>query len=107
MARFYGKVGYALPAETVDGVYTNNIKERDYYGDVRDEMIISRNEGQVNDDISLSQLVAIVADKFAYENFQRIKFVELYGALWLVTSVKVERPRLLLRMGGPYNGPRA
>lgn len=107
MARFYGKVGYALPAETVDGVYKNNIQERDYYGEVKDEMSMSRNDGQVNDDITLSQMIVIVADKFAFENFQRIKFVEHYGALWLVTSVKVERPRLLLRLGGPYNGPRA
>jgi hypothetical protein len=29
------------------------------------------------------------------------------GTLWTVSDVEVQSPRLLLRLGGVYNGPRA
>lgn len=107
MTRFFDKVGYGIPTTIVDGVWSDSIVERSYYGDILDTLASNEESDKVNDDIRLQQRVSIVADAFAIENFSRIKYVSWMGSLWMVISIKVERPRLLLSLGGIYNGPRA
>ena len=50
-------------------------------------------------------MISIVADPYANENFFAIRYVQWMGTLWKVTEVEVQSPRLLLRLGGKYNGP--
>lgn len=104
MSKFYGKVGYINTQETSPGVYEPVITERSYYGDVIDRTNKWDNNNQINDDISINENIEIVADAFAYENFQYIKYVESMGVKWKVTSIKVSRPRIKLSLGGLYNG---
>lgn len=105
MARFYDKVGYGLPTELVNGVWTANIVERDHYGDILKTMSSIEPSDKVNDDIRLQNRISIVADAFALENFSDIKYVSYMGTRWTVQSVVVERPRLILSLGGVYDGP--
>lgn len=104
MGRFYGKVGYAETKETAPGVWEDTIVERCYYGDITRKSSRWSNSQGVNDDLTITQDISIVADPYAYENFSMIKYVEYMGAKWKVTSVTVERPRLILSTGGLYNG---
>jgi hypothetical protein len=106
MARFFDKVGYGIPGEIVDGVWSDSITERAYYGDVLDVITSNEESDKVNNDIRLQQRVSVMADAFALENFSFIKYVSWMGSLWIVLSVRVERPRLILTLGGVYNGPR-
>lgn len=106
MAKFYGVIGYA--GETVEaspGVYVEQIVEYNYYGDViRNTRKLT--EGQsVNDDISVNNSISIVADAYANEHFFAIRYIRWAGTLWKVTDVEVQSPRLILRLGGVYNGP--
>ena len=104
MAKFFGKVGYVLANDISDGVWTEQIISRNYYGDVlRDQRRLDPTEN-LNDDIRLNNYFSIVADAFAYQNFHAIRFVEWMGTFWKVTTVEVQRPRLLLNIGGVYNG---
>lgn len=107
MARFYGKVGYGETQETEPGVHTSIITEKQYFGDVvRNSLRIQ--EGQsLNDDLTVGHSISIVADKYASEHFSAIRYVEWEGALWKVVHIEDQRPRLLLRLGAVYNGPRA
>jgi hypothetical protein len=106
MARFYDKVGYGVPGELVEGVWSDNITERAYYGEILSTTQFYEESDKVNDDIRLTQRISILADGFALENFSLIKYVSWMGSFWEVTSVSIERPRLLLTLGGVYNGPR-
>jgi hypothetical protein len=106
MTRFFDNVGYGVQAELVDGVWSDSITERAYYGEILSTTRYLEQSDKVNDDIRLTQRISIVADAFALENFSRIKYVSWMGVLWSVTSVEIERPRLLLTLGGVYNGPR-
>jgi len=106
MTRFYDLVGYGIPEEVVEGVWTDNITERAYYGNVLNIMSSNQESEQVNDNIRLQQKISIVADAFAIENFSRIKYVVWMNTAWKVQSVVVERPRIELTLGGVYNGPR-
>lgn len=105
MAKWYGKVGYILNEETKPGVWQPSPTERQYFGDLLTNMAKWSSSGQVNDNLDVANKISIVADPFAYQNFSKIRYVEFMDALWKVTSVEVQRPRLILTVGGVYNGP--
>lgn len=104
MAKFFGKIGYAETVETAPGVWVPQITEREYYGDVTRDLRRLDSAQQVNDNINISNTISIVADPFAYENFHSMLYVEYMGAKWKVSTVEVRYPRLLLTVGGLYNG---
>lgn len=106
MARFYGKVGFAIASEIRPGVWEDKAVERPYYGDViRNIRRHESGQDKVLDDINISNEFSIVADAFANENFHNIKYIEYMGTKWKVSTVTVQRPRLILSAGGVYNGP--
>lgn len=108
MARFSGVVGYANgTVETTPGVWVEAITERLYFGDVVKDTRKLNDSDKVNPDISVRNSISIVADEFANGHFYAIRYVAWSGALWTVTDVEVESPRLVLRLGGVYNGPTA
>lgn len=107
MARFHGEVGYGHSKETPpgSGKWVDEITEFPYTGDViRNARNVDPGEN-LNPDISLGNRISIVADQYAVDNKAFIKYVRWEGALWTVTSVEVQRPRLILSMGRVYNGP--
>jgi hypothetical protein len=104
MAKFYGKIGYAETVETKPGVYKEEITERDYYGDLIRNTRRLQSGDKVNDDINVSNEISIVADPFANQNFHSMRYVEFMGAKWKITNVEVQYPRLILTIGGVYNG---
>lgn len=105
MAKFYDAVGYGTTAETVAGVWEDVITEKMYYGDVlRNTRKLSNGES-VNDDVSVNNSISILADAYANENFFAIRYIKWAGSLWTVSNVEVQAPRLILRLGGVYNGP--
>lgn len=104
MARFYGKVGYAETKETSPGVWTEKIIERDYFGDIIRNSRRMENSNNLNDNLVFNNTISIVADECLYDHFSAIRYVEWMGTKWKVTTVEVQRPRLILTMGGVYNG---
>jgi hypothetical protein len=106
MTRFSGKVGYGVTVETSPGVYEDQITEISYFGDVVRNSLKFREGESVNNDLSVSNSISIVADEYANGHFFNIRYVEWSGALWTVSEVEVQKPRILLRLGGVYNGPR-
>ena len=105
MARFYGEVGYGETEETAPGVWSDVIVRRPYYGDITRNSRSLREGEHLNNDISVSNMISIVADAYAQDHFHAIRFVDWSGASWTVTEVEVQSPRLNLRLGGVYNGP--
>lgn len=104
MARFYGVVGYGVTVETAAGVWEDSVVERSYFGEViRNTRKLTEGEN-LNDDLSVSNSISIVADAYASDHFHAIRYVKWAGSLWKVSDVQVERPRLILRLGGVYNG---
>jgi hypothetical protein len=107
MAKFYGVVGYGETIETAPGIWEDSIVERTYFGDVIRNSRRFQEREKVNDDLSVGNSISIVADAYASEHFFAIKYVQWAGTLWKVTEVEEQSPRLLLRLGGVYNGPTA
>lgn len=105
MAKFYGVVGYVHTEETVPGAWEEVVTERSYYGDVIKNTSRWQTTEHLNDDITVNNQISIVADPFAYNNFYNMKFVKWMGTAWKITNVEVQRPRLILTIGGVYNEP--
>lgn len=106
MAKFYGKVGYGEQVETKPGVWENVITERSYYGDIVRNTRNSQDTQFVNDDITVNNSISVVADAYAHNHIFAMKYIVWAGVYWTVQSVDVQAPRLILRLGGMYNGPR-
>lgn len=104
MAKFFGSIGYAVTSETSPGVYEEQIIEREYFGDVNRNIRKLENSEHLNDDINVSNEISIVSDPFANENFYSMRYAEFMGTKWKITSVEVKYPRLILTLGGVYNG---
>ena len=103
--RFAGNVGYGESTETAPGVWENTITERTYRGDVN-RNIKKDDEGEtLHDDLRINNAISVLADDYAYQHFFAIKYVIWQGQRWKVSSVEVKTPRLILNMGGLYNGP--
>ena len=103
MARYCGKIGFVKTVETSPGVYTNEATEKKYYGDVLSVRLKWQPTDSLNDNFTVNNQISIIADKFAFENFSIIKYVDWQGILWKVTGVEVRYPRLILTIGGEYN----
>lgn len=104
MAKFYGPIGYAQQVETKPGVWEEQIVEKFYRGDVLRNTRRLQSTDKVNDDINVGNEISIVADPFANGNFHAMRYVGFLGARWKVTNVEVQYPRLILTLGGLYNG---
>lgn len=102
--RFFGKVGFIRTVETTPGVWTESVTERNYYGDVVKNVRKWSNGEGVNDNIDIQNSISIVADSFAIENLAMMKYVEWMGTDWKISSMDIEYPRIILSIGGVYNG---
>ena len=104
MAKYYGKVGFAEQVQVSPGVWEDKIIERNYYGDLIRNTRRYQTADKVNDDLNISNEISIIADPYARLNFHKLKYVEFMGAKWKVSNVDVQYPRLILSVGGVYNG---
>lgn len=104
MAKFYGKVGYAVMKETSRDVWEEVIIERDYFGDMGRNTFRLQSTDQLNDNVNISNEISIVSDPYANENFHSMRYVEFMGTKWKISNVEVKYPRLILTVGGVYNG---
>jgi len=106
--KFYGGIGYGESVETSPGVWKDVIVEHNYYGDVlKNARGLQESGEKLNNDLTVSNSISIVADAYANEHFFAIRYIKWAGALWTVSDVEVKSPRLILRLGKVYNGPKA
>ena len=105
MAKYYGIIGFAELVESTPGVWTEEITERYYYGDdIRDTRKLQVSSAGINDNINVANKLSILADPYANEKIFDMRYAEFRGAKWKITDVEVQYPRLVLMLGGLYNG---
>lgn len=107
MAKWFGKIGYAETVETKPGVWKEQIVTREYYGDLIRNTRRLQTADKVNDDINISNELSIVSDPYAMNNFHSMRYTEFMGAKWKINNIEVSYPRLILTLGGLYNGEQA
>ena len=104
MAKWFGKIGYAVTSETRPGIWEEVIVERKYYGDMTRNSRRLQSASQVNDAININNELSIISDPYAMNSFHAMRYAEFMGTKWKITNVEVQYPRLILSLGGLYNG---
>ena len=108
MAKFYGAIGFADLVETEPGKWVEDIVTRNYKGDLLRNSRRLETANQVNDNINVSNEISIIADPYVNQHFHKIRYVEFKGTRWKVSYVDASKyPRLVLTLGGLYNGEQA
>lgn len=108
MARFADKVGFVVSTEVRPGVFKDVVTEKQYFGDVDRVARQAITGDKINDELVLENTIEIVAaDSFASDNMFAIRYAKWANENWKVSNVEVDGVRLLLRLGGVYNGPTA
>ena len=102
--KFYGSVGFIEVVEKRPGVKTTVPVEHQYAGDVLRRSIRYQGGQSVNDTITPSQQISILADPYARNHVGSMKYVKWMGTAWKISEITVEYPRLILTRGGAYNG---
>lgn len=106
--RFYGAVGYGVSTETSPGVWEDVITEVSYYGDITRQARSQEPPSQVppatNINLGTNNLISFVADDQAYANFTNMRYAVWQGSKWQIVNVEDRRPRLILTLGGLWNG---
>lgn len=103
MAKFAGKIGFINTIETSPGIWTSDVIEKTYVGDVIKTSLRYQKDSQINDDVVLSKRISIIADVFVNNNLHSIKYVTYMGVKWKVTEFDIQYPRVILTLGGVYN----
>lgn len=105
MGRFSGNIGFVKTIEKSPGVFAPEVIERRYHGDIiARKVCLDTNGDSTNKDLTLSNDISIVADKFSKEHLGYMRYVVLHGLKWEIVSAVIEYPRIRLILGGLYNG---
>lgn len=105
--KFYDAIGYAESVERPggSGIFEDIIVEKKLFGDVLKNTRALEEADKVNNDRTISNRFSLMADVYASENFEAIRYIKWKGRRYLVARLEYEPPRLILTPGGVYNGP--
>lgn len=107
MAKWKGIIGFIETVEIEPGIWDEVATERPYRGD--EIRLIGRwspSSDSTNRDVSINNQISVVADPYANQNFQSMRYIEFMGTMWEISSKEVQRPRIIISLGGVYNGNR-
>lgn len=106
MAKYCGKIGFVESVEKEPGTFEYDIKEKKYRGDVLRNTRRWEGRESLLDNVNINNMLSILAnDSYSVEHCFAIRYAWWKGCCWEVTNVEIARPRLILTLGGVYNGP--
>lgn len=105
MAKYSGYIGFIEHVKTAPGVYSEQkIVKRKYKGELLSFTRRYESSEYLNDNLTISNRISIVADPYAAQNFHAMRFIEFMGTYWKIDSIEVDYPKLILSLGEVYHG---
>ena len=104
MAKFFGNIGYQITSETEPRLYEEQIIEYENSGDVLRNSRRLQYSDEINPSITMNKQISIISDPYSVENFHNMRYVTYMGSKWIITSADIQYPRIILTLGGIYNG---
>lgn len=104
--KFCGKVGYILeePIETAPGIWEHPVVEKTHCGDVLRDTRRWNKTSEINEEVTITNSISIVQNSYIKNNFFNIRYVIFGGVKWKVVNVDVAPPRIVLTLGGKWDG---
>jgi hypothetical protein len=100
--KWYGQLAYRDSVEVEPGIWEDQITEVNKFGDVLRNYSSNQQGSKINDDITVSNQISIIADPQLLESFHKIIYITFGGAKWRVSNVEVRYPRLIVTLGSLY-----
>lgn len=106
MAKFHGLIGFVTTeeSETAPGVYTEVVTERPCSGDILRNNRRWEDNQKVNSDLTIDNRFSILQDEYMINNSHTMRYLKLGEVSWKISSFEIQRPRIILTVGGVYNG---
>lgn len=105
--RYNGRLGFAITMETDPenhpSVWESVIVEKSAKGDILMNNIQYNASSQVNDEITISNQISVVASPYVLKNWEHIVYATYMRQKWRVSNVKLAFPRIILTLGGVYS----
>jgi len=104
--KFFDAVGYGESVERPpgSGKFVDVITERMLYGDVLRNTRAQVEADKVNNDRTIGNRFSLMADAYASENFEAIRYIRWKGVRWLIRDIEYVSPRVNITPGGVYHG---
>ena len=105
MAKFCGIIGFITKAEKVkgSGIYDDIVVEKKYYGDTLRNYAQMNPAEYVSTSITFNNDISILAGPYAVNHFTDMRYIIIANKKWVIKSVEIKPPRLVLKIGGLYN----
>ena len=106
MARWSGKIGFVEEKETSvnSGIFKSVPTEKPHYGTIVRESKKFQGGYAVNDNAVVTNRISFVGTQYAIDNVHNIKYAEFNGRMVQIKSYNIERPRIVVTLGGVWNG---
>ena len=105
MARFHDKVGFLIPNDDqTTGIASNKAVERPCYGTILEHTKRWDGGDKKNSDLRLDARIEIIANDYVRKHIQYIAYVHYLNYYWTVESFTPSFPRIVLNIGGVWNG---
>lgn len=103
MARWTGIIGFSNTKETAPGIYVEDTIEKRYCGEITRDYRKSQERDKINTDISISNQISIISDRYIFNNLPRMIYISFAGQKWRIESVDInDPPRITITLGGLY-----
>lgn len=104
MARYYGAIGFADgEVETAPGSWSEKIVEHPYRGEITRNQVRWTQGSEMNDPLRIDNAISVISDPYLERHVSDIRYITWLGSKWKVSSVSIQRPRLILQIGGLYH----
>lgn len=105
MNKFWGTVGFVHEEETSPDVFNEVATERGYSCEtLKHDKRWQQSGNVIDDNLTVENRISLLADPFALDAFEQIRYIVRGRSKWKVTAVEVAYPRLILTLGGVYHG---
>lgn len=102
--KYAGKIGFAVMKNDGEGIYTEEIEEKVYYGDLLSSRWNNENnQNSTNTNIRLNNSISVICDKYLSENISVIRYITYKNSKWCITGIEIQPPRIIINIGGIYN----
>lgn len=102
--KYSGKIGFAVMKNEGDGIYTEEIEEKVYYGDLLSSRWNNENnQNSTNTNVRLNNSISVICDKYLSENISVMRYITYKNSKWCITGIEIQPPRIIINIGGIYN----
>ena len=102
--KYSGKIGFAVVKNKGNGIYSEEIEEKVYYGDLLSSRWNNESNGNsTNTNIKLNNSISVICDSYLADNISVMKYITYKNSKWCVTGIEILPPRVIINVGGIYN----